>query len=335
MGHGQGQVNFSHYSYRVEFQARGMPHIHGVAWIDKEWLELKYGITGNLIDQPEKALALVDSLITCELPEHNPIVKKIVNEVQKHHHTKSCKKYNGSCRYGFPKLPCPETVLAEPLSSDIDEKEKAKKTKRAKEVLEKAKLLENLEDFDENMSYEEFLEMIDTDPQEYLDIIKMSDKGKVLVLKRTIKERNINNYNREMLVAWDANMDIQIAFDPYAVISYIANYMMKDENSTTPFLRETLQRTAKLDAKERLKALKTTYLTHRQVGASEAVYKAISGLRLKDSNVTCIFLPTGFPENRSVLYKKVKDDDGNVADEEEAGQQLCEDGGDDESPGQH
>ena len=268
LGHGQGQVNFSHYSYRVEFQARGMPHIHGVAWIDKEWLALEYGITGNLVDQPEKALPLVDSLITCELPEHNPIVKKIVNEVQKHHHTKSCKKYNGSCRYGFPKLPCPETVLAEPFPSDMDENEKARKIKRAHDVLEKAKLLlENLEDFDENMSYEEFLEMIGTNPQEYLDIIKISDKGKVLVLKRSLKERNINNYNREMLVAWNANMDIQVAFDPYAVISYIANYMMKDENSTTPFLRETLKRTAKLNVKEKLKALKEAFLTHRQVGA--------------------------------------------------------------------
>ena len=129
-------------------------------------------------------------------------------------------------------MPCPETVLAQPLPADMDEKEKGKKIKRAHDVLEKAKLLlENLEDFDENMSYEEFLEMIGTNPQEYLDIIKISDKGKVLVLKRSLKERNINNYNREMLVAWNANMDIQVAFDPYAVISYIANYMMKDENS--------------------------------------------------------------------------------------------------------
>ena len=99
-----------------------------------------------------------------------------------------------------------------------------------------------------------------------MDIIKISDKGKVLVLKRSLKERNINNYNREMLVAWNANMDIQVAFDPYAVISYIANYMMKDENSTTPFLRETLKRTAKLNVKEKLKALKEAFLTHRQVG---------------------------------------------------------------------
>ena len=79
MGRGQGQASLSHYSYRVEFQARGMPHIHGVGWIDKEWLQIKFGIEGELIDEPEKALKLVDYLITCELPENNPILRDMVS----------------------------------------------------------------------------------------------------------------------------------------------------------------------------------------------------------------------------------------------------------------
>ena len=37
---------FQYYSYRVEIQARGMPHIHGVAWLRKEFLE-KLGIFGG------------------------------------------------------------------------------------------------------------------------------------------------------------------------------------------------------------------------------------------------------------------------------------------------
>ena len=35
LGSGKDKVPISHYSYRVEFQARGLPHIHGVAWIEK------------------------------------------------------------------------------------------------------------------------------------------------------------------------------------------------------------------------------------------------------------------------------------------------------------
>ena len=104
---------------------------------------------------------------------------------------------------------------------------------------------------------------------------------------------------------------------------------MKEENSTTPFLRETLKATAKLDVKERLKALKTAYLTHRQVGASEAVYKAISSMRLKDSNITCTFVASGFPENRSVKFTKIQEEVTEVEnlDDEEGeaeGDGLCQ-----------
>ena len=125
------------------------------------------------------------------------------------------------------------------------------------------------------------------------------------MLKREVKERYVNNYNKEMLTAWNANMDIQVAIDPYAVISYMVNYINKAEDSVTPFMKEALTATATKETKERLRALKTAYLTHRQIGASEAVYRILPGMRLKDSNITCIFVATGFPKNRSVFYRKV------------------------------
>ena len=39
MGQGKDKVKIKHYVFRIEFQARGMPHIHGVAWIDEECLK--------------------------------------------------------------------------------------------------------------------------------------------------------------------------------------------------------------------------------------------------------------------------------------------------------
>ena len=96
MGKGQDKIPFSYYSYRVEFQARGMPHIHGVLWIDKEWLN-DFGIAGYLTDQPHLAVKLADQLLSCEIPDDENIAEK-VTQVQKHRHTKSCLKYNGTCR---------------------------------------------------------------------------------------------------------------------------------------------------------------------------------------------------------------------------------------------
>ena len=47
MAHGKGKVQIKYYSYRVEFQARGLPHIHGSAWIDPEYLANEFNIKGD------------------------------------------------------------------------------------------------------------------------------------------------------------------------------------------------------------------------------------------------------------------------------------------------
>ena len=378
----------------------GMPHIHGVAWIDESTLN-DFGIKDQFLcdGREENVTKLVDALISCEIPEplpltqfsteeekrqfkHDQKLKKIVTEVQTHRHTPSCQKYNGSCRYGFPKFPCKKTILAEPIR-DIEcfdmedkkkfDKEKEKKFKKYSEILENAKKLledKNLElliqrkivirhldeyirgenpdcpekdiiakvfasNLDEDFTDQNYERMVDeiisrmrekgivveldSDAElnifcedllgvyykEYEEALKTTKKGKILFLKRRIKERWINNYNPEMLYAWDANMDIQIAIDPYAVITYVVSYMNKDETQMTKFMMEALNNNAKQNAKEKLKSLKMAYLTHRQVGASEATYRSLAGMKLKDSNIGCVFVMTGFPQNRSHFWKKV------------------------------
>ena len=53
----------------------------------------------------------------------------------------------------------------------------------------------------------------------------------------------------------------------------------------TEFLKEALNATFNGTQEEKLKALQRAYLTHRQVGFSEAVYRAIKSMWLKGSNV--------------------------------------------------
>ena len=96
-------------------------------------------------------------------------------------------------------------------------------------------------------------------------------------------------------------MDIQLALDPFAVITYIVNYMNKDETGLTKFMKEAIYTIPTNEAKEKLRALKTAYLTHRQVGTSEAVYRVNSCMQLKDSNIKCTFVQSGFPHNSCLL----------------------------------
>lgn len=329
LGLGDDTVPISHFSYRVEFQARGLPHIHGVCWIQKKHL-MDMGILGDLMDNEDKAIELANKLVTCRLPnpEEEPL-GKIVREVQIHSHTPSCLKYSGTCRYGFPKLPSRQTLIAKPFEEiypDGDEKKKKELQEKAEIVLGKARAYLDVRSLEnENMSLKEFYNAIGVEEEEYYELISISKRGKVLILQREVKERFVNNYNQEMLSAWDANMDIQLVVDPYAVISYIASYMNKEETQTTPFLREALFSSAGQNTKERLKALSEAYITHRQVGASEAVYKVLPSLRLKDSNIACVFVVTGFPGNRSRFYKKIENEnEDHEFDEKEEDDMECD-----------
>ena len=83
------------------------------------------------------------------------------------------------------------------------------------------------------------------------------------------------------------------------------SYVSKDESGMTQFLKDVLHKTKGMERKEQLRALKMAWLTHRQIGASETVYRILPGLHLKDSNIACIFVSSGFPENRAALFIKV------------------------------
>ena len=91
--------------------------------------------------------------------------------------------------------------------------------------------------------------------ENYEKALKTTKRGKVSFLKRRNKERWVNNYNPEMLYAWNANMNIQLAFDPYAVVTYIVSYMNIDEKQMTKLIMAALKAEPKQNAREKLKKI--------------------------------------------------------------------------------
>ena len=160
-----------------------MPHIHGVAWICPKYLQNE-NISGYLCDLPDdKLVSIVNQFIACKIPTDKKM-KKLVTDVQVHHHTKSCLKYNGTCRYGFPKLPSNATVIAKP-SEIKDEKLRKKQLEEAKRILQTAKMLLDDPELDENMSFEDFVKAVDPEstPEMYMEYIQLTEKGKTIVMK--------------------------------------------------------------------------------------------------------------------------------------------------------
>ena len=313
MGPGSDKVEYEYYTYRVEMQQRGLPHIHGVAWLSKKCLE-EHGIHGDLIEYPEATVKLVDKLMSCSLNTPDAKLNQTVSDVQRHKHTKSCLKYGLKCRYNFPKFPSKETILAQPLPEDMDKKEKEETLKECSKILEKAHGLLESTDLDENMTIEEFIKKVGVSEDAYYKALKTSKNGPMLVLKRQVNERFVNSYNPEILKAFDSNTDFQVAFDAYAVATYMINYVSKDESGMTDFLRKALSSAKDMPDKEKINVLKKCYLTHRQIGAPEAVYRLIQNMHLKDSNISTVFVQSGFPENRTTFFRKVSED-GDEKDE--------------------
>lgn len=138
--------------------------------------------------------------------------------------------------------------------------------------------------------------------------LKVSQKCVCVILKRSVKDRFINNYNPRWLKAWRGNLDLQFCPDQFAVMTYITDYYSKDESGTVDVLSKAWKSSKNLLLRNRLTNFKNTLLTHRQMGASEAYYRIIPSLKVKNSSIGTVFATSGFPHNRSKFYKQLAED---------------------------
>ena len=47
-------------------------------------------------------------------------------------------------------------------------------------------------------------------------------------------------------------------------------------------------------------------MAKRQIGKCEAIYRAIPSFHLQGSNIACVFVQSGYPENQSTYLRKIK-----------------------------
>ena len=153
-------MHVKHFTYKVEFQDRGAGHIHGTLWLRLDKIEKlvkevdgtlreraesdtddkaifkelskafrKFRHDGRLNEKEELAVKhFIDEYTTVSNHEKTVgrEVSKIVQEVNKHHHTKTCRKHDTTCRFKYPRYPAPETIIVKPCEGknqkEIDEK---------------------------------------------------------------------------------------------------------------------------------------------------------------------------------------------------------------------
>ena len=104
---------------------------------------------------------------------------------------------------------------------------------RLLEVLYEADIIELL-GIEEDPELLEELREEDKDSQllrKYHELLSHSMKGFAAVLRRDIDEVWTNSFNHEWLEIWDSNLDVQIALDMYAIVTYITDYYLKVSNT--------------------------------------------------------------------------------------------------------
>ena len=180
------------------------------------------------------------------------------------------------------------------------------------EIMQKYnKETESREEYEENRTkrIREVLELAGVTEESYIEALSSSRAGYSIVLQRDIDETDVNSYNIEMLRAWNANMDIQVCLDFFAVITYVTEYVAKTDSALVEVIKAVLEKSPEMSGREKMVLIANVFQTHRQIGESEAYYKLIPHLKLKDSNVTTQWLSIGSRDEVTKRMKMASKDD--------------------------
>ena len=184
-------MNVRHYTIKSEFQERGAGHYHGSVWVDLPKLQMVKEINGELQNTDEKGpmngivkafqklkntqkldkddtqclVSFIDSFITVSTAEKivGKDVAKAVKEVNQHKHSKTCRKYGGTCRFNYPKPPAPFTMIVQPLV-DSDSKRRNKKLNDCAKIIGNVKSVVDDED-----NLKEILDDYDKDSEDEIE----------------------------------------------------------------------------------------------------------------------------------------------------------------------
>jgi hypothetical protein len=133
----------------------------------------------------------------------------------------------------------------------------------------------------------------------------------------------VNGYNRKLLEAWGANIDIQFVLDTYACAKYCVGYITKGEGGVSKLLQAATQdvRRGNVTIKDKLKKFAKILINGSEISAQEA-----AAFLLSIPNTYCskqdVFINTAHPDER-ISFLKPKEELDELGDDCE---DVCEKG---------
>ena len=249
----------------------------------------------------------IDQYVSCAIPAEECKLKELVLSLQQHKHSSYCKR-NKQCRFNFPHPPSPKTIIAEPTSDD-------EMLETAQKCLQKVRTV--LLDCNDNVPLRDILSKAKVNYDDYVKALEVTSSGTVIVLKREPHEKNINNYNPIVMLAWQANMDIQFVLNAYACVMYVASYIMKTDRAMGVLLKQVAAEVRTDELRAQLHKIGSAFLDHREVSAQEAAYRVLS-MPMKQLSRSVVFVDTNAKKERIAvlksndMLKQLDGDDPNV-----------------------
>ena len=290
-----------YYAIRVEFQVRGSPHVHCFLWTENS-PQLTPTSKDEYIDH-------VDSNVSAVLPDPNQYQElfQLVKTYQLHRHSRTCVKNRKikKCRFSFGRFFIEHTVIAEPLPESIPSEEKSAILKERNEILKKVKdyidtnlnpakknfFDPNASDFEVTKSIAEILSTLNISIDDYMKALSTSeDSDYHLYVKRPTNSCFVNNYFKDGLLAWEANLDIQPVFIHYKAITYMCAYLSKTEDECSHAMKQALHEAYenRKDMYNQMRAIANAYNKKREMFVQEAVYQVMPELWLRKNNINVL-----------------------------------------------
>ena len=189
-----------------------------------------------------------------------------------------------------------KTVVLDPLEED--------KNKYQKKYNELHKTMNGEKD-GYDLTYEEFLQSVaNMTESEYIKCVRSSLAAPRVFLQRKPSEIRVNMYNRNVLKARKANIDIQFVFDPYACAVYIVSYISKSQKGMSNLLHAAAKeaRNGNLDIKRQVRHIGNVFSNSLEVSAQEAVYLVLQ-MPLTKSTRDVTFINTSTQDKLIQLLK--------------------------------
>lgn len=295
------------YAIKIEFQQRGSPHAHCLLWV-KDAPKVD-------VDDDEIVCSYIDKYISGSIPdgsdENEMMMINLLKKYESHSHNSYCRR-NHKCRFGFPKAPSLKTVISREIS---DEENVESIFQDASNIL--TKVYDRIENGIEERNLIDILNEINISEEQYMSALKISSKGKNIILKRNPRDVFINGCNHEILRLWGANVDFQFILDEYSTIVYVCSYMMKSEKAMGETLKAIARDCINDELKVKMRKLGKAFIGRRVVGAPEAAMRELSMWLIKKS-VKVLFVNSNMKDDRISLPKsaqqleKMDEDDDDI-----------------------